>query len=117
MTASNELINTRQLSEEEKLKFYLAWESSGLSKNQFCKEQRLPVDTLHYWHKKYKKREANEAEFSRVTVKSHSIETSFESAVDLGFKLPNGIQFQAMLSTNQIVTLIRGLCDATSTVW
>ena len=60
----SDVIDIRKLSEEEKRGYYMAWVSSGLSKNQFCREQRLPVDTLHYWHRKYKSDVARGPSFS-----------------------------------------------------
>jgi hypothetical protein len=117
MSTSTDLIDTKRLSEEEKRQYYTDWVSSGLRKTDFCRAHRLPVDTLHYWHKKYKTLKVHQERFSEVMVKRETIETSYESTVDVGIKLPNAVQFQATLSTQQMVNLIRGLCDAPSTVW
>lgn len=117
MSTSSDLIDTRRLSDEEKRQYYTNWSTSGLRKTDFCRAHRLPVDTLHYWHKKYKKLEVHQDRFAEVMVKRETIETSYESTVEVGIKLPNAVQLQTTLSTQQMVNLIRGLCDASSTVW
>jgi len=30
------------------------WKESGLSQNQFCKQEKIAHSTFKYWHKKYK---------------------------------------------------------------
>lgn len=111
-----DVIDTGKLSEEEKRGYYMAWVASGLSKSQFCREHGLPVDALHYWHRKYKGEVVNGPSFSRVMVKSQSVETLYESTIDVGMRLPNEVQLQMSMPARQLVVFIRELCDATAIV-
>lgn len=111
-----DLINTKALTDEERRRYYGTWKSSGLSKAEFCREQGIPIETFHYWHKCYRKTEAHTGGFSQVHLKQVSTEISYEKGIELGMRLSNQTQFQMTLSIQQLITLVRGICDAASVI-
>jgi len=109
-------IDTKELNEEERHCYYTKWKTSGLSKAAFCREEGIPVETFYYWHKCYRKVSENKEAFSRVRIKETCREVSYDYGIDIGMNLSNQAQFQMRLSMQQLISLVQGLCDATSII-
>lgn len=45
----------RRVSVEQKWAYCTAWEKSGLTQAQFCKEKNISIELFKYWHRLYKK--------------------------------------------------------------
>ena len=50
---TNELLvrgrNIQEISIQDKQDFYLDWQSSGLSKTEFCHQRRMSIATFYRW--------------------------------------------------------------------
>lgn len=113
---SNDLIDTRKLTDLERRRFYSEWSQSGLSKTRFCKEQRIPVETFYYWHRRYRQGASFKEGFSLLQVKRTKTESTYEQGVEIGMRLPSQVQLQMKVSMAQLIELIRGLSDAAAVI-
>lgn len=111
---SRSTINT--LSEQEKRDYYRAWESSGISKSDFCKKHGLSSNQLYYWHKLYKAGSTTEPKpFSPVVAKIISPHSQ-QNIAKLEIRLPNQAQLFITLHENRLVPFIQELCNAVTVI-
>jgi transposase-like protein len=74
-----------------------SWKQSGLSQNQFCKEENLSTSTFNYWLKKYKQEKDLVANADSKPVKTFlpvevTQETIHRDKDCITITYPNGIQ-------------------------
>lgn len=73
-------------SSEQMRKYYDQWQSSGLSRMAFCKQEKINYATFNYWHKQFTTDQRSG--FSEVTLNpgsEFSTELIFPSGVRLLF--------------------------------
>lgn len=108
---SNTLIDAKNISNEEKARYYKEWRASGLKAAQFCKERQLPFNSFRYWCKRYQK-ETSPKGFVPVALTPKKITPiANDPLLNIGMRLPNQIQFQLNVSMKQLIELLRGVHD------
>ncbi len=81
----------------------LGWESSGLTKFQFCKEQKLTPSIFYRWHRILRRN--NKTGF--IPVKTKPIQTPVtlrDKSLELRIQLPNGVKL--FISESQKLQLV-----------
>ena len=104
-----------QLSEQEKRDYHKAWQKSGMSKTEFCKEHGLKVNELYYWDKRFKEKPTELKQFAPVRLKQSQPDDQ-QNIAQLEIRLPNHTQLLVSLRENQLVTFIQELCNAVTIV-
>ena len=105
----SESIARKKLSEQEKRDYCKQWESSGMSKNGFCKAYGLSVNEFYYWCKLFKPKtvidECNA--FSPVVAKTAPLQTE---VAQLEIKLPNETRLLITLPERQLISGSPSFC-------
>lgn len=100
----------KKYSAEEKAKYCGEWQESGLSRNEFCRERRLPLATFCTWLTRAKRKV--DSKFSFIPIKTKCEERT-DAVIEI--KWPNGLlcRFPDKLDTRQVSLLIKELHDIT----
>lgn len=108
--------------EEEKITLCKQWQSSGLSRSDFCRRQGLTIATFCHWLKtfaiksKNKNKKLEEATVEKMPFLPLSTLASQQEEMKLEIQLPNGLicRFSSMTETQKIKEIIAGLQHVTS---
>jgi hypothetical protein len=104
------------LSEQEKRNYYRAWENSGMPKSDFCKKNHLPVNSLYYWHKLFKKESSSKnGRFSPVVTKITPPDHQ-QTVIQIEMRLPNQVQLSIPLNKSNLASFIQELCNAVTII-
>lgn len=116
MSAVSHAETKNSLSEQERRDYYRAWENSSMSKSDFCKEHKLPVNSLYYWHKLFKKESAiKKKRFLPVVAKIIPSDHQ-QTVIHLEMRLPNQVQLSIPLRESHLISFIQELCNAVTVI-
>lgn len=99
----------RKLStESERLDRITQWESSGLSKPEWCKAQGLSLHTFRKWVRNHHKSELTRQATVSAFIPLTGVVKETEVASSLELTYPNGVQLRtsAEITINQLKTFI-----------
>jgi hypothetical protein len=65
------------------------WKASGSTQKQFCQENKIPLSSFFYWHKKYRNQESGSTAFIPITLHAGKNE-----AKNIEIIYPNGVRIQ-----------------------
>lgn len=104
----------RAFSQEEKRKYYLAWEASGLNQADFCKINGMSKSSLSNWINEFKK-EDNGLGFSPLVSDKQPFIKQAEM-IQLNICFPNQMQLSMAMPEHRLVSFIQELSNAVTIV-
>jgi len=115
-TQNNRSFN-RNLSAEEKRSYCVAWKKSRMSQHDFCKANGISKSALYNWIKAFKKENKDkDVEFSPIVLKDKPPEEQ-SGMIQLNIDCPNHIRLSISIPEYRLLTFIKEIGYATSTVW
>ena len=107
--------SNRTLSREEKRNYCTAWKKSRMNQRDFCKINGISKSALYKWNKEFEKENKND-EFSPIVLKDkvHENETG---VIQLNIECPNHIRLSISIPEYRLLSFIKEIGYATSTVW
>ena len=107
--------SNRNLSMEEKRTYYTAWKNSGLSLTDFCKSNGISRSALYAWSNRFKK-ENNQSDFSPLTIPTKPSATNMTQLTIHSCDSNNSVQLKISIPEHRLVSFIKEMCSATSTI-
>lgn len=97
----------RNFNAEEKRKYCIAWEKSGMKQADFCKTHEISKSALYKWVKEFKK-ENDDLGFSPLIVKKQPTAKQAK-IVQLNICFPNQMQLNMAMPEHCLVSFIQEL--------
>lgn len=109
---STKIVNKKQNKKELWKARIKAWETSGLSKSDFCKEQHIPHSSFWKWYKRLSekfKKEARDISFVPIKIKKEKIESNSPLLILLNGNIKIAIPNDVDMSTLKILLEVLGV--------
>ena len=106
---------------KQRTDYCLAWEKSGLSKVEFCKNNKLSSTRFYYWYNEYqkKKNKQNNMWLPVLPIKPAIPATQplpVTENITIEMLLPNQTQLKLVVAESKAVQMIQEICHAITTV-
>lgn len=104
----------RKFSIEQKRTYYIAWKNSNLSLSDFCKDHEISRSALYQWCNQFKK-EDSQSNFSPLVIAQKPPATSLVQ-LTITSGCDNSVEFKISIPEHRLVSFIKEMCNATSTI-
>lgn len=105
----------RNLSLETKKNYCLAWRKSGMNQLDFSKANGISKSALYKWNKEFEKTNKG-IDFKPMVLEDHAHEEE-SGLIQLNIECPNHLRLSITIPEYRLMTFIKEIGYATSTIW